>query len=97
MRIFLILILLILSGCETTVKIDYTKEVVACTDIHDSKDDLIYYKENMSSFESMTTGVDQFTYVDVYGKRRMLNEYEIENYKCQVITSEEQFKKIVND
>ena len=42
MRIFLILILVILSGCETTVKIDYTKEVVACTNIHDFKDDLIY-------------------------------------------------------
>jgi hypothetical protein len=97
MRILLITLLIILSSCQPTVKIDFSKSVIACTNIHDTKDDIVYYEENKSSFESMTTGVMQYTYVDVYQNRRMLNEFELDNYKCEVVSTVEQYNQIVND
>mgnify|MGYP000874451176 FL=1 len=97
MKFILIMLLMILSSCRSSVEIDFTKEVIACTNIYDLQDDIIYYEENKSSFESMSTGVIQYTYVDVYQNRRMLNEYELENYECTQVTSAEEYNKIVND
>lgn len=97
MRILMILTMIILSSCKSSVELDFSKNLTACTNIYDSKDDIIFYDENKSSFESMTTGVIQYTYIDVYQDRRMLNEFEIENFKCVKITSTEQYNTVVND
>jgi hypothetical protein len=97
MRIYLLLLLLILTSCKQTVTLDYNKNIIACTNIYDKKDKIIYYEDNKNTFQSVSTGVTQYTYIDVYGERKMLNEYEIDNYNCVTVSSQEQFNKIVNE
>jgi hypothetical protein len=82
MRIYILLIFTLLIGCEPTIEIDFSKDVIACTNKYDSKENIIYYSENKSSFRSQSTGVIQHTFIDIYQNRRMINEYEMENYVC---------------
>lgn len=106
MRILLPIILITLSACSNTYllnsslpTLDYSKSIIACTNIYDSKDDIIYYKQNRNSFNSISTGVNiiQYTYEDVYGNKRMLNESEIQNYQCKSLTTADEYNIIVND
>lgn len=93
---YLTIILIFLYGC--TNEIDFsTGPVTACTNKYDSKDDIIYYNSDKSEYLSQSTGVTQITFIDVYGNRKMINEFEQENYICMEINSNEQVKSILND
>jgi len=71
--------------------------VTACTNKYDQKDDIIYYNSYKSEYVSQTTGVRQITFIDIFDNRRMINEFEEENYVCVPLTSNEQLNDILND
>jgi hypothetical protein len=99
MRFILLLILAIcLYGCTDEVVVDFTAgPVFACTNKYDNKDDIIFYESSKSEYLSQSTGVNQYTFIDVSGNRRMLNEYELDNYDCVELTTDEQVNSVLND
>lgn len=80
-----------------TIQLDFTNIVIACTNKYDVKDDLVYYFKNETYFESQTTGTMQYTFIDVFGNKRMLNEFEVDNYNCSIVKTQDEFEKIVTD
>jgi hypothetical protein len=97
--IILTLALIILNGCydNKNIQLDFSNKVIVCENKYDKKDDLIYYANKKSEFVSQTTGVLQYIFIDVYEDRKMINEYEMENYICYEITEQNQFEKIIGD
>lgn len=92
----LALTFIFLYGC--TNEVDFSiGPVTACTNKYNSKDDIIFYNSDKSEYLSQSTGVTQITFVDVYGNKRMINEFERENYTCAEIHTNEQVKSILND
>lgn len=97
MRFILLVIMLIsLYGCEHSVDFS-VGPVTACTNKYNTKDDIIFYNSSKSEYLSQSTGVKQITFIDIFDNRRMLNEFELDNYTCLDVTTNEQIKSILND
>ncbi len=93
---YLTVMLIFLYSCSN--EIDFSiGPVTACTNKYDSKDDIIYYNSDKSEYLSQSTGVTQITFIDINGNKRMINEFEQENYICTEIHTNEQVKSILND
>jgi hypothetical protein len=99
MRFIVLLILAIsLYGCKDSPSVDFTiGTVTACTNKYDVKDDIVFYDSKKSEYLSQSTGVMQITFVDIFNHKRMLNEFELDNYICVPVTSNEQVNSVLND
>lgn len=98
MKYLIVTLVLILASCSNKIEIDFhNNTVIACENKYDKKDDIIYYENKRTEFLSQSTGVLQFVIIDVYQDRKVINEFEIENYVCYEITEQSQFDKIVSD
>jgi len=95
---FILLVMIIISLYGCTKEVDFSiGPVTSCTNKYDTKDDIIFYNSSRSEYLSQSTGVTQYTFIDVSGNKRMLNEFELDNYICIPVTSNEQVNSILND
>ena len=96
--LFIILIITSIVSCAPkTAKIDFENHAVfACINNYDAKDVFVYYDTDKTITTSESTGVVQYAYIDVLGERRLLNEYEIDNFICVRVHSNAEVEYLLN-
>lgn len=89
-----ILLFILITACDgesNSLKPDFyylkeNEELIKCSDKYDSKNIILYYKSNATLYKPRGMPVEIYYIKDVKDVLHSVNNYEIENYKCVVIT-----------